>query len=138
MRPVRPRTGPALLVIAAVHLVCTPLFHADGVRAVLDHGLINGVESGTDLLAARAAAFWYVAAGLLLVPLGYLCWTIEKRGHRLPAALGWILLAFTLVTGALVPLGGFWLFLLPAGFILWTHRRTEDPVQAQAPRPARH
>lgn len=114
----RPLAGPILIAISVIHLACTPVFYAPALGDIIDDGLINALESGGELIDSRDAAYWYVAAGLGMVLLGYLTWWVERRGETLPVPLGWLLVAFTIINGALYPLSGFWLFLLPAAVIL--------------------
>jgi hypothetical protein len=55
--------------------------------------------------------------------LGYLVWWLERRVGLVPALLGWLLVAFSLVNVVLVPVSGFWLFLAPAAIIIARSRR---------------
>lgn len=118
--------GPILIAISVIHLAVTPLFHGPAVAAIVSGGVLNAVESGATALDARAAAFWYVTAGLGLALLGYLAWWVERRIGTLPAALGWLLLGFTIVTVLLVPVSPFWIFLLPAAIVLWRARHPDS------------
>lgn len=119
----RPLAGPVLVAISILHIAGTPLFHAPAVAAIIDHGLVNAVDSSGRLLDARASAFWYVVTGLVVALLGYMVWWIERIAV-LPAAIGWLLVAFTALNVVLFPLSGFWLFLLPAAVAL---RRARQP-----------
>ncbi|MBA3368393.1 MAG: hypothetical protein H0T99_06955 [Geodermatophilaceae bacterium] len=50
--------------------------------------------------------------------LGQLAWWAERRSGVLPAALGWLLVAFTIINVLLVPISGFSLLLFPATIVL--------------------
>lgn len=123
----RPMAGPALSAISLIHLASTPIFHGPALAAIIDDGIVNAIESGSTLLDARDAAFWYVAAGLGMVLLGQLAWWAERRVGVLPVALGWPLIAFTIINVLLVPVSGFWLFILPAAVVLVRAHRLRIP-----------
>jgi hypothetical protein len=123
----RPLAGPALIVICVIHLACAPLFYGTGWDAILADGVINAVET-TPEDPERSSTFWYVVAGLALVPFGFLVWWVERRLGRLPAALGWLLIGFVAITVLMVPTGGFWLFLVPAGVVLLRARSAGRPA----------
>ena len=112
-----------LIAITVIHLACTPLVYGQGLGDIIDDGVLNAVETGPTGIDARGAAFWYVAAGLGVVVLGYLTWWVERRIEALPAGLGWLLVAFTVINVVLVPFSGFWLFLPPAIVVLRRARR---------------
>lgn len=114
----RPLAGPLLVAISVIHLACTPVFYGPGLAKIFDNGVLDAVESGSSLLDARAATFWYVVAGFGMGLLGYLAWWVERRVGVLPGALGWLLVAFTVVDVLLMPLSGFWLFLAPAALVI--------------------
>lgn len=103
----RPLAGPLLIAISVLHLACTPVFYGPGLAKIIDDGILNAVESGSSRLDARAATFWYVIAGLGVGLLGFLVWWVERQVGTLPGALGWLLVAFTVINVALMPLSGF-------------------------------
>ena len=121
----RPLAGPALLAICLIHLACTPLFYGTGLDAIVDDGIVNGVETAGPTEADRASTFWYVVTGLLLAPFGLLVWEVERQVGRVPGSVGWLLLGFVTLTVLLMPTSGFWLFLVPAGIVLVRARASE-------------
>jgi len=122
-RVIRPLAGPALIAISVIHFATASVFYGPGLRAIVDAGIVNAVEPGSVVYADRAAAFWYVVAGMGTALLGYLVWWLERRIGIVPSALGWLLVAFVLATVLLVPVSGFWLFLGPAAVVISRSRR---------------
>lgn len=123
---VRPLAGPILIAISLIHLACVPVFYGPALADIIDAGVVNALEVDGTVIDSRDAAFWYVAAGLGMVLLGYLAWWVERRIGRLPAGLGWLLVAFATANVLLFPVSGFWLFLLPAAVVLRRTRRRDD------------
>jgi hypothetical protein len=71
------------------------------------------------------SAIWFCVSGVALFLLGQLAHRIESREGRLPAYLGWELLALSLVFGWMIPQSGFLPILLPqAVFMIVRKRRT--------------
>jgi hypothetical protein len=68
--------------------------------------------------------FWALMTGVFGILVGQLALWVETHGRRLPAFLGWEIMAITLICGVLMPASGGWLFLIPAVLILIGARRS--------------
>ncbi|NYJ03634.1 hypothetical protein HNR19_004332 [Nocardioides thalensis] len=102
------------VLLAVVHVLATPLFYADSLQSILDAGVLGAVDSDPDLTTLRAAAFWYVTAGLLLGAVGWMVMLAERRGTGAPRGFA-LALGLTGAWGVILsPLSGFWLFLVIA------------------------
>jgi drug/metabolite transporter (DMT)-like permease len=127
----RPRrrglVGPALLVIAVVHLLVTPLFYGDSVASIIDAGVLGAVDADPSLVDLRSASFWYVIAGIGMAFVGADVTWIERRWGRPPPHVGWLLLVLGCVGVVLMPVSPFWLFFVVAAMVAHSHRtRRED------------
>ncbi|WP_157574899.1 DUF6463 family protein [Jiangella muralis] len=119
----RPLVGWSLLVIAGLHVLSAPVIYPDSLRSTWEAGVVLAVEADPALIAERGVGFWYVTAGLGLGLLGGVVRSLERRGDAPPRALGWGLLALTGWGAALMPVSGFWAFLVPAVLTLRQPRR---------------
>jgi len=78
-------------------------------RAMAAEGLMASAEVPGE--PVRALAFWFLFLGVLLLPLGHLCWWIATRRKTAPPALvAWWLIVIGLGGAFFVPVSGFWLF----------------------------
>jgi hypothetical protein len=114
--------GPVLAAIAAVHLAFTPLFQpafGDLLRTRLTGAAPSASLAQT---ALQESGFWYVITGVGLLPLAGLAWWLERRGLRLPRALGVFFLLLACCGLLLGPVTGFWLFLVPGLAVLLRSR----------------
>jgi hypothetical protein len=117
--------GKALLAIGALHQAVGV---AGGIgalalpgsppRNLFDEIVAAGVVGAIEGDRVRTVLFWYLAFGMLLLVLGWALDRWEVRGDRLPASIGWQLVAVALGGGLLIPVSGFWLVLLPGVWIL--------------------
>jgi Family of unknown function (DUF6463) len=107
--PRRRWIGRWILVVGVLHALLGFGIYIDSVAAVVREGLWNTVN-GT--VQGRPEAFWFIAAGFLLMLLGALTSWIEARLEP-PRFLGWTLLAFAAVGIVMMPVSGFWLLLPP-------------------------
>ena len=97
-------------------------------------GVVDSI--GSDF--ARMAWFWFLITGFVLLMLGGLVHTIERRGEPLPASLGWQMGALAIAGAAFIPVSGFWLLIPQAGWIVLRARRLGSDGRPRAPggRPA--
>lgn len=77
-------------------------------------GVFNAIGSHFD----RDAAFWFLMTGILLVTLGQLSRWVQRQTGRLPAFLGWTLLAVAAVVAVLMPFSGWPLVAVSGGLLL--------------------
>ncbi len=59
------------------------------------------------------AAFWFVMTGPMFVIIGALIFSMESQGLPLPAVVGWMLLAVSLLGAVMSHKSGFTVLLLP-------------------------
>ena len=101
--------GRTLLAIGLLHTAFGLVVFSSVWAALLREGLLNTV----DRQPMRAAAYWFLFFGFVLLLLGALVDWCEAQGITLPAFLGWGLLAMTVVGVAVTPITGMWLALIP-------------------------
>jgi hypothetical protein len=122
----RPRrralVGPALLVIAVIHILTTPLFYGDSVASIIDAGVLGAVDADPALVDLRSASFWYLVAGIGLAFVGADVTWIERRWGQAPPHVGWLLLVLGCVGVVLMPVSPFWLFFGVAAMVAHSHR----------------
>ncbi len=106
--------GLTLIGIGVLHTAMAPVVHGPALRGIIEGGVVAAVESDPAQIAIRSAGFWYLTAGFAVMILGALLWWVQRRIGRLPAAVGWVLLGLTVWGVLLMPVSGFYLFLLPA------------------------
>ena len=96
--PMRAVASGILIGIGVLHSVVGVIDGWPTIRSMFRLGYWNSVERvGANLL------LWFMTAGVLLILLGSVGWWVERELDRpLPQALGWAILAFTLVAGAAV------------------------------------
>jgi hypothetical protein len=106
--------GKWILAVGALHFAVGFLIYADGWRDIADAGVVASVKDHD----RTATAFWFAAAGPLLMIVGGLIDWIERGGREAPRWLGWALAA-TLVGLILpMPITGAWLLLPPVVALL--------------------
>lgn len=120
--------GPVLITIGVLHCATAPVFYGDSLRSILDAGVVASVEADPALVMLRAAGFWYLSAGIGMLALGALAWWVERTVGVVPALLGWLLLALTVWGVTLMPVSGFWAFLVPAALAFRSARRGAVPA----------
>jgi hypothetical protein len=131
------RIGLAIIAIALLHTLCALWIFSPPLMDILRSGLVNTVRappmSAPDpaevgavlLITRRAAAYWFVFAGLAFLLLGFAVRQLEKHAVPLPAGLGYWLLASALAGGAIWPVSGVWLLLIPAFGALGASRKRQ-------------
>ena len=92
---------------------------------IVQAGVVNAVEP--DL--ARSTFVWFVMFGFVLLMLGDLARRWERERTPLPRALGFQLLALSLLGVVLFPVSGFWLCIPQA---LWIIGRAEPAFSPSA------
>jgi hypothetical protein len=118
--------GPVLIGIGILHTATAPIFHGPALRGIVEGGVIAAVESDPAQIALRSAGFWYLTAGFAVMILGALLWWTQRRIGTLPGGVGWLVLGIAVWGVLLMPVSGFYLFLLPAG-LAW-HAARDDRV----------
>lgn len=108
-----------LIGISVLHLTLFLWFGRRVLAAIAGEGFWDTIDPIRD----RQMLFWAFMTGVFGLMLGALALWIETQGKRLPALLGWALLAVSLIAGVLMPVSGGWLFLIPAVLILVGARR---------------
>jgi len=111
-----------LIGIGLLHMLLFLWFGRRVLAAIAGEGFWDTIDPIRD----RQMIFWALLTGVIALLLGQLALWVEGRGMRLPAFLGWELIAITLVCGVLMPISGEWLFLIPAALILIGARRVES------------
>ena len=109
-----------LIAIGVLHLLLFLWFGRRVLVAVANEGLWNTIDPFRD----RQMIFWALMTGVFGILLGQLALWVETHGKRLPAFLGWEIMAITVICGVLMPASGGWLFLIPAVLILIGVRRS--------------
>jgi hypothetical protein len=104
----------ALIGIGILHLLVFGWLGRGVIIAVINGGVWNTI----DPIHERQMIFWALMTGVFGMMLGDLALWVERQGKRLPAFLGWQMIAVALVCGILMPESGGWLFLIPAVLVL--------------------
>lgn len=93
---------PRLVIGAAALHVLLGLANTAAFAAIASAGFVDTLMGHDD----RGAAFWFVATGMVLIALGELArWTAGQLG-RLPASLGWWLIAVAVPATVVMPVSG--------------------------------
>lgn len=82
-------------------------------------GFVGAIEADPQ----RQILFWFLFFGFALLTLGHALDRWVTGGARLPASVGWQLVALALGGGLLIPASGFWLALGPAAWVIGRARR---------------
>ncbi len=106
--------GKFIAGIGLIHSILGLTMFRDTFAALLRDGLVSTVNGQPE----REFAFWFLAAGLFWVLLGALVDQNERAGHSLPGFFGWALGALALTGALMMPLSGWWLFLIPAAALI--------------------
>ncbi len=110
-----------LIGIGVLHLLLFLWFGRRVLVAIANEGFWNTIDPIRD----RQMIFWALMTGVFGLLLGQLALWVEAHGKRLPAFLGWQLIAIALVCGVLMPESGGWLFLIPGVLVLLGPRRAD-------------
>lgn len=113
--------GIVLFCIGLLHVGLALHWFWPSWRAMALDGLMASAEAPGE--PVRALAFWFLFLGLLMLPLGHLCWWIAARQRAaLPSLVGWWLLLLGLGGAFFVPVSGFWLFVAIGLWVLLQRR----------------
>jgi hypothetical protein len=139
LRPSSERRGARLtkaggwiaLAFGAVHVIVAPLESRsrDVWSQVVDDGWWNTFtldEATTLAQFERSETFWVTLGswGVPLLVLGsYIVWSTHQ-GHRVPAWIGWIILAWGLIFATALPASPGWLLPVIGGLIVLGDRRS--------------
>lgn len=118
----KPWVGGAILLIGALHLGSSLVLYGPSLASIVTGGVINTLDSDPAALELRAAGFWFVCAGLIVVLVGLLVGWTERRWGTVPGFLAPSLIVITAFGVLIAPTSGFWLFLMPAALAFWKHR----------------
>lgn len=129
MRGARAVVGPALVVVGVAHTGLTLALYPGVVQRVVAAGVLDGVTSDPDDVAARTAAFWFATTGVGLVATGAVVTSLEHRVSPLPRSLPWVLLGVGVWGVVLLPRSPFWLLVGLAG-LAEVRRRRASPRRA--------
>ncbi len=112
-------SGYLLIAISMIHILVGVWLFTEPLSDIVRNGIFNTTAPNPFApYFDREDAFWFMMVSPLLFTLGQLCCWAEVQEIRLPAFLGWNLLAFSVVGILIEPISGFWLLILPAVLIL--------------------
>lgn len=132
MRAARAVVGPALVVVGVAHTGLTLLLYPGVVQRVVAAGVLNGVTSDPDDVAARTGAFWFATTGVGLVATGAVVTSLEHHVCPLPRPLPWVLLGVGVWGVVLLPASPFWVLGALAGLAEVRRRRASPRRRAEA------
>jgi hypothetical protein len=117
----RVTTGTLLMLIGSLHQGVGLVIFREPLLEMLRAGVFDSVGEDT---SARAAAFWFLAMGAVLILAGALCRHLERQLARpLPPGFGWGLLGLALLLIVPMPATGAWT-LVPVGLrVLFPSRK---------------
>jgi len=93
--------------LGIIHLLYGIVFSWPVVVEMVTEGFVATVHG-----AERGYVIWFLAAGISLLTFGAIGSWAAKTTGRLPAALGWGLIALGLLVGVPEPLSGGWIVVL--------------------------
>jgi hypothetical protein len=102
--------GRWIIAVSLIHTAYAVFFFGDIFVSLGRRGVFDTV--GADPMAG--AAVWFILFGAATWLLGVAVSALETGGRRVPASLGWGLLALAGAGILLMPVSGFWLVLPPA------------------------
>ncbi len=119
----RVTTGTLLMLVGGIHQAIGLVLFREPLLEMLRAGVFDSVGEDT---SARAAAFWFLAMGVVLIFAGALCRHLERTLARPPpASFGWGLLGLAVFFVVPMPITGAWV-LVPLGLrVLFQSRDTE-------------
>ena len=115
------RIGRLFMLIGVLHVGGGLIVGREPIARILREGFLSEADSALGNMAEHAhkeLAFWFILWGVYTFLLGQLASWMEREGKRFPPHVGWQLIVINLVAAALIPKGGFWLFLVPSFMIL--------------------
>ena len=125
--------GRLLMLIGILHLSGVWVGRA-AVQQIVAGGFVGAADSAVGKLPERAPqelVVWFALWGLWTIFLGQLAVMLERHHIAPPRWFGWQLIAVNLIAAALIPKGGFWWVLLPAGLMaLYGRQHAAQPSGA--------
>jgi hypothetical protein len=102
--------GKWIAAVGLLHFAAGFLLYADAWRIIAGRGVVASINDHD----ATGTAFWFAAAGPLLMILGALVDWVERSELATPRWLGWALLALLVMLIVPMPTTGAWLLVPPA------------------------
>lgn len=116
--------GPLLMATGVLDLLYVFVFHSRQLAAIAGDGFLGAVEPDVAFSTFdRETAFWHLMFGLMALILGGLVHWAQAGTGRLPAFLGWSLLALGAAGVILMPFSGFWVVLPQAVMMIVVARK---------------
>jgi len=130
----KPIHGKILMATAVLHSgIIAPLIYWDKWLEFFGKGLLDvsphSLTAGPPIIAGifdmtAEAAIWFFIGGVVFFITGQLMHHLEKNMGKLPAFVGWELLAVAIVFAWMLPISGFTFILIPqAAYILVRYRK---------------
>ena len=120
-------SGYLLIITSILHFIGGFVFFPAPLVEIAQAGWWNAVSPDPfNLNYEREAAFWFMMISPLLFILGMLCCWMQEQQIKIPAFVGWILLALTIIGVVILPVSGIWLLLPPSAIILFVSMRNKD------------
>lgn len=121
----RVTTGTLLMLVGGIHQAVGLVLFREQLLAMVRAGVFDSVGEDT---SARAAAFWFLAMGAVLIFAGAVCRYVERTlGRPPPAGFGWGLLGLALFLVVPMPITGAWV-LFPLGLRVLFQSRASSPL----------
>jgi Family of unknown function (DUF6463) len=120
------KVGRLLMTIGILHVLGGAYVGREPIARIVREGFIGEADSGLGNVPEhmdKELAFWFMLWGPYIFVLGQLASWAEREGKRLPAHIGWQLVAINLIAAVLDPKGGFWMALIPSFMIVRNARR---------------
>lgn len=122
------------IAFGVAHITVAPFNTRDTWSQVADEGWWNTftLDKATTLAQLdRSETFWLTLGsfGVPVLALGcYIIWSTRQH-HRVPAWLGWLILAWSLLMVTVVPASPAWALIISGGLIVLGDRHSEDTVR---------
>ena len=123
-------SGYWLIFISILHFIINGfVFFPKPLAEIARSGWWNAVSPDPfNLNYEREAAFWCMMISPLLLILGMLCCWIQEQKLTMPAFVGWILLAVTIISVVIMPVSGVWLLLPPSIIITFVSMQKDSTL----------
>ncbi|MFP2910776.1 DUF6463 family protein [Pyxidicoccus sp. 3LFB2] len=121
----RVTTGTLLMLIGGGHQAVGLVLFREPLLEMVRAGVLDSVGEDT---SPRAAAFWFLGMGMVLIFAGALCRHLERESKRpLPSGFGWGLLGLALFFVVPMPITGAWT-LVPVGLRVLFQSRSKTAL----------
>jgi hypothetical protein len=124
----RNKVGRLFMTIGVLHVLGGLVVGREPIARIFRDGFVGAADSAMGNVPVhmeKELAFWFLLWGVFTFVLGQLASWAEGQGRRLPAHIGWELIAINLVAAVLIPKGGFWLVLIPSWMIVRNASRAD-------------